>query len=55
MLYNTAAEKHWTAELDQHKHVVTSEWEAGNVLHWGREYTLISSGKSMDSFKINKD
>lgn len=35
-----------TAELDQHKYVITSERKAGNVLHWGREqHALIAVGK----------
>jgi hypothetical protein len=38
LLKNTGLEKKKnTAELDQYKYMVTSEWKAGHVLQWGRE------------------
>jgi hypothetical protein len=48
----TAAERHWaierTVELNQPvytKHILTSEWKMGIVLHWGRGYAYVSTGK----------
>ena len=38
LLKNTGLEKKKsTAELDQHKYMITSEWKAGSVLHGRRE------------------
>ena len=46
---NTAAKKpqilESIADLDKHKHVLTSEQKAVNMLHRGREYDLFQTGK----------
>ena len=48
----TATERHWilekSAELNQpiyFKDVLTSQWKPGDVLHWGRGFTLVSTGE----------
>ena len=46
-------ERHWvvekkTTELNQliyFKDVLTSEWKPGHVLHWGRNFSFISTGE----------
>ena len=50
----TAAERHWTiektTELNQpiyFKDVLTSEWQSGYVLHWGRGFAFVSVGEDM--------
>lgn len=46
---NMTAKINWilerTAELDQHKFITASEWETGKMLHWGKDYTLVLTGK----------
>ena len=48
----TAAERHWTiertSELNQpvyFKDVLTSEWKPGDVLHWIKDFALVSTGE----------
>ena len=59
----TAAEKHWITEntfklnqLVYFKDVLASEWKTGDVLCWGRVFTLVSTGKekkTMNAIIIN--
>ena len=48
----TASERHWimekTSELNQpvyFEDVLTSQWKPGDVLHWGRDFVLVSRGE----------
>lgn len=33
--------------------ILTSEWKMGNVLHWGRGYDYVSTGKASYGFLPN--
>ena len=39
------------------KDVLTSQWKTSNMLHWGREYALVSieEEKPVGSFQIDKN
>lgn len=45
---STIAKIHWaserTAELDQPEEVLIPQWEKGNMLCWGGDFTLIQTG-----------